>query len=488
MGQTIVRTSLLGRKRLSAVGLVAIVSLGLAPAWTAAQAIDTAADAASAAPAPSATPSQAVAPPAATENDGSADAAPAQLESVADTPSPATRLEAQIEFERLMAEGRFGEAAAAAKVLLDLTSAEFGEQSSEAARAHKWAADAERAAADYDAAELNYLRSIEIYQALDGPFAPAAIEPTIGLGDNYFDAGNFANALSAYSEARNVQRRAFGLLDQGQLAIIDRLTRSYQAMQMHVEANEQQLEAMSLIERNHPAGSIEMLEGIYRYGRWLRSVGRYLDERTQYERAIRIIRAEHDKDSLLLVTPYREIANSFREQAFEDPRGAGALNAALEILELQPEPDALELAQVLIDIGDWKTAFDNEGSGDGDYLRAWDQLGRVSDGEALRAEWFQSARPVSVRFARMSTRDLAQDPLEPGVLRGKVLVQFDVTAGGRAENLLIVESDPAGFKDEAAVRSISQSRFRPRIVDGSLVAARGLGLLFNFSYLPEDGA
>jgi TonB family protein len=427
-----------------------------------------------------------------TPADGAADDADAGLlepepDATAEAPAP-TRLETQIEFERLMAQAFYAEASVLGQQLLELTIAEFGELSDETARAHNALADAQRAAQDYEGAELNYLRSVEIYRAIEGPFTAAAIEPTLGLGDSYFDDGQFTNALSAYSDARSVQRRAYGLLDEGQIEIIDRMTRSYQAMDLHAEANEQQLAALNLIERNHPSGSLEMLEGLYRYARWLRSVGRYLDERAQYERAIRVIRAEHDKDSLLLVTPYREIANSFREQAFEDPRGAGALNAALDILEMQPEPDALELARVLVDIGDWKTAFSPAGSGDSEYIRAWDLLGGLERGDALRSEWFQSTRPISVLFVRMSTRDLAPDPSDRAAVRGKVLVQFDVTPGGRTENVFVVESEPVGFKDEAAVRSISQSRFRPRIADGMLVEARGLGLLFNFSYLPEDDA
>ena len=400
---------------------------------------------------------------------------------------PTTRFEAQIEFDRLVAEGQFSEAVEIGKTMLELTLAEFGDESDEAAAAHNALAEAQRQAGLYDDAEVNYLRSIEIYRAQDGAFAPAMIAPTIGLGDNYHDDDQHLNAVSAYNEARSLQRRAYGLLSEDQIVVMDRITRSFVAMQMGVEANEQQVAALALIERNHPLGSVEALEGIYKYARWLRGTGRYFDERAQYERAIRIIRSQHGKDHPLLVTPYREIGNSFRDQAFEDPRGVSALNTALEILQLNSPTDPLVLAETLRDVADWKTAFSPIGAGHEDYLRAWGLLGGIEGGEALRESWFGGRQPKFVLYERLSARDLSYDLLDPDAVDGHVLLQFDLDVQGRPENVVIVESDPVGFKDEAAVRSIRQSRFRPHIQDGEFVPVSGLAIRISFRYVPSDG-
>lgn len=401
-------------------------------------------------------------------------------------PTPTTRFEAQIEFERLMAEGQYTEAVDIGKIMLELTFEEFGENSREAATAHNALAEAQRRARLFDDAELNYLRAIELYRAQDGPFAPSMITPTIGLGDNYYDDDQHTNAVSAYNEARNIQRRVYGLLSEDQILVLDRITRSFVAMQMGVEANQQQLAALALVERNHPAGSTEVLAAIYKYARWLRSTGRYFDERTQYERAIRIIRADHGKDHPLLITPYREIGNSFREQAFEDPRGVGALNTALEIIGIQTSIDPLSFAETLRDVGDWKTAFSPGGAGHQDYMQAWRLLANVDGGETLREEWFSRRQPKFVLYERLSPRDLSYDPFDSDAVDGHVLLQFDLDVNGRAENVVIVESSPVGFKDEAAVRSIRQSRFRPHIENGEIVAVSGLAIQISFSYVPED--
>jgi TonB family protein len=400
---------------------------------------------------------------------------------------PTTRFEAQIEFERLMREQRYDEAVEMGRVMLSLTISEFGDESHEAALAHNSLAEAERNAGQSDAAEVDYLRAIDIYRAVDGPFAPTTIPPTIGLGDNYYDDKQYLNAVSAYNEARSIQRRVYGLLSEDQILVMDRITRSFQQMQMGAEANEQQLAALALIERNHPAGSVEVLGAIYKYAHWLRSTGRYFDERAQYERAIRIIRDQYGKDHPLLITPYRELGNSFREQAFEDPRGVGALNTALEIIEMQEAIDPLIFAETLRDVGDWKTAFSPVSAGDADYARAWQLLGGMEDGDRLRAEWFGGRQPRFVLYQRLSARDLSANPLDPDAVDGYVLLQFDVDVSGHPDNVVIIESDPVGFKDESAVRAIRQSRFRPYIDEqGEFVPVSGLAIRISFRYVPDD--
>lgn len=397
--------------------------------------------------------------------------------------NPVTRFEAQIEMQRFIAEGSYAQAAAVGETMLQLTELEFGSGSNESARANYALAEAQRRAEQFDAAETSYLRSIEIYRDNDGPFGESLIEPTIGLGDNYHDAGQYLNAVSAYNEARTIERRVNGLLSEGQLPLFDKMTETFDAMGMATEAREQQLSALMLIERNYPPTSVEVLEAIYRYARWLRSVYQFTEARVQYDRAIRIIRDSHGKESPLLVTPYREIGNSFREQGFEDNRGISALSTALEILEEQPAVDAMILGRTLLDIGDWRTAFGTVSSGGDEYLRCWETIGALEDPESVRSQWFESRRPVFVLTRYISDRGLSR---EPDALRGNVIVRFDIDAGGRPQNVAVVESNPSGFKDASAIRAISQSRFRPHIIDGQLTGAANLGVEFNFRYMPVD--
>jgi TonB family protein len=404
-----------------------------------------------------------------------------------ETPSlpdtPLTRLEARIELERQMAAEDYDSAVSAGETLVELTNAEFGDDSAEAAEALQQLAEAQRRAGRHLEAETSYLAAIDIVRALDGPFAEALISPTTGLGDNYYDDGQYVNAVAAYDEARSVQRRVYGLLSEKQVELLDKITASYQQMGLYTEANDQQLSALKLAERNNPPASMEVLEAIYRYSAWLRSVGRFIDERQQYERAIRIIREEYGKDSPLLVRPYREIANSFRASGFEQNQGSSRLQAALELVEQHDPVDHLALAQVLLDMGDWKTAFSTVNGGGAEYVMAWEALGSLDNGDDVREAWFGGRRPVFVLMRRMSDRGLSQDPEAP---RGKVIVRFDVDGRGRPENAAVVESEPPGLKDEAALRAVTQSRFRPKMLDGAIIPAQNLGVEINYRYTPPE--
>lgn len=391
-----------------------------------------------------------------------------------------TRFEAEIEMQRLVEAQRYADAVTIGEQLVPLTETEFGPESSEAAAAYRALADAQRMLGEHDAAERNYLRVLSIHRQNEGSFSSVLIEPLLELGDNYHAAGQYENAISAYSDARTVSRRTNGLLNEGQIEILDRMSESFESLGQITEAHTQQLEAMRLIERSYEPTSPEAFDAIYKYAAWLRQAHRYNEEREQYFRAERLIRTTYGDNSPQLVRPLRERAISFRVQGAAASQGISGLRDALEILEAQPEPDPLMLAELLRDIGDWNVAFGRIGTDGADYERSWQLLGNVQDGEELRRDWYTGIEFVF--SAPLSRRSLSNDPDAP---RGRVLVRFDIDAFGRSENVAVIASEPAGLKDEAVARHIRQSRFRPNIVDGEVNAARSKALDIIFRYVPD---
>ncbi len=55
-------------------------------------------------------------------------------------------------------------------------------------------------------------------------------------------------------------------------------------------------------------------------------------------------------------------------------------------------------------------------------------------------------------------------------ITGRVIVRCLVTAGGKAEKLEIVESEPQGVFDDSALSSLKYWQFRPGIKNGDLVS------------------
>jgi TonB family protein len=382
--------------------------------------------------------------------------------------------------ERLVVGSDPKEVVAANERLVKSREQEFGKNSRQSAEAYADLADSQRRAGQHEAAEKSYLTVVEIYRAIDGPFSTLVIQPLTSLGDNYQESGDYLNAVSVYSEARTVNRRAFGLLNEDQIPLLDKLTKSFIEMNKPVEADQQQLEALRIIERGSAPESEAALAALYKYAGWLRESYRYQEERDQYMRAMRTIATAYGKEDVRRVQPLIGIGNSYRLQRIPDMQGAGSLREALALLVAQKERNELAIAEVLRDLGDWEVAFAKADYDGTEYRRAWELLGNVPNGAQLRADWFTGA--TYVLREPMSLRGVSQ---APNALAGHVLVKFDLDRAGRSDDVTIVEADPAGLKDDAVLRHIRRSRFRPQIENGELVPRDGLTLLFTFHYLPD---
>ena len=392
------------------------------------------------------------------------------------------RLEAEFMLRDLVNEGRYAEAVPLAERLVELTEEELG-VGLEFGVALSNLAILQRRAELYDLSEENFLRAIDVIRETNGTYTDAVINPLVGLGVNYQARGAYLEAVTIFEEARTVSRRVHGLLNEQQIDILDHLSNTMIEMEQYGDADQHQLTALHLRERIYGAESMEILPAIYKFARWLRTAYRYDEERNQYSRAIGIIREHEGEMGASMVRALRETGNSFRVQKFPEGRGISALRRALEISLAQPEPDKRMVAEILIDIGDWTVAFSKVGPTGEEYLQAWQLLGELESGAALRTAWF--GEPRYVLRENPSNRGISPAS-EPGALPGHVLITFDVTELGRTTNVTVIESVPPGLKDDSTARAINRSRFRPRIVDGAFVRVRGQARNFTFHYLPKD--
>lgn len=387
--------------------------------------------------------------------------------SAADEFRPAGSLELRFTIADLIADGNLEAAEALADLLLELTAADFGPESSELAEAHLLIGEIHKQLGNFTAAETSILNAIDIYEAQAGPLSPLLIDPFMDLGENYEEGGDYASAISAYSEARTIGRRTYGLLNEDQIAIIDDMTRAAEALGQLEEARELQLEALTLVERNYDQASLEAIEARYKFADWLREHRQYDEERRIYFEIQRIISRAFDDDPLMTVRVLRERAASYRQQDHNDGLGLAGLRDAVEILEAMPDPPPLLLAQVYLEIGDWNVEFSRTGAIGNDYVIAWSQLGNLENANEIRDEWFGGLTVVDID--PVSRRDLSSDPDAP---LGYVEIYFTVDRSGRTRDIEITASEPVGLKDSAFIRQYREARFRPRVENGELVEVR----------------
>lgn len=394
--------------------------------------------------------------------------------------APADWFETRLAIEEASDAGDYAAAAALGDRLLELAAAEFGPNSQQVAEAHLLLARVHRRDKDYEAAEKEILSAIDTYEAGDGPLSPELIDPYLDLGDNYGAAGDYASALSAYGAARNIGRRNFGLLNEDQIQIIDAMSDAAEKLDQIDEAKELQLEAVTLVERNHGETSLAAIDADYKYASWLRDHRLFQDERRIYFEIERTISQHYAGDPLMTVRVLRARAASFRAEDNGESVGLGGLRDAVSLLEKMPDPPTLLLAQVYLEIGDWNVEFNRGGALGDDYLKAWQLLGTLVNGDELRRQWFDDL--IVVEMSALSRRGLTTDEDAP---MGYVIVYFTVEASGRTTDVEVTDSHPPGFKDSAVLQLIRNARFRPRIVDGEFIPMRR-AYRFEFRYEPPD--
>jgi tetratricopeptide (TPR) repeat protein len=401
---------------------------------------------------------------------------------VAERPEPAANwFETRLEIEELVEAGNLDAAAALADRLLELTTEQFGLASTELAEAYLLLATVDRLNGDFTGAETSILEAIEIYADREGPLSPVLIDPFLNLGENYDEAGDYASAISAYGEARTIGRRNFGLLNDAQIEIIDAMTAAAERLGDIEVAQELQLEALTLVERNFEEFSLEAIEARYKYADWLRRNRLHEEARAYYYDILRAIKRYYDDDPMMQIRALRERAASFRAEDFDDSAGLSGLRDSIELLEAMPDPPLLMLAELYLEAADWNVEFSSGGgfiSGE-DYLMAWQLLGQVENGAELRREWFEEL--TVVEMGGVSRRGLSDDPNAP---KGRVEIHFTVDRAGRAREIEIVASDPPGLKENDFVRQYRNARFRPRVEDGRVVDFRRARLI-EFSYDPS---
>jgi protein TonB len=70
-------------------------------------------------------------------------------------------------------------------------------------------------------------------------------------------------------------------------------------------------------------------------------------------------------------------------------------------------------------------------------------------------------------------------------LEGYVLLEFFVTATGAVRDPVVIEADPPGIFDRAAIQAALKFKYKPKVVDGEAVEVAGVRNLIKFEL--EDG-
>jgi TonB family protein len=400
---------------------------------------------------------------------------------------------------RLLEEDRPADAVPAALEVLDLTRELEPDDEDALVVPLTNLATAQLRAGDLLAAESNYTTAVALVERHAGIVSPQLVTPLTGLAQTHMRAGQPVQATELYERALHVNHVNDGFYNVEQFPLRDGLTESYRGQNDLDKANLHQTAQLQIMERRVGRESPELLPALSKLAGWYERTGQMYSARLVHQDTARLIAAGKGENDPALVEPLIAIASSYRLQALQAPTAdpmqgpesllpmsSVVLRKALGIIDRQPEPDPLQRARVLVELGDLYLVWGKRNSSTQAYADAWQTLSGDTSHVEQRDEYFASPvrlywSPAPQAYPDSAARLPASIKLEPG----HVLAGFTVDAMGRVSSAEVLESDPVGLMDKSVLKAVRRSLYRPRHVDGAAVPTEGLSLRHDYGYRIE---
>jgi tetratricopeptide (TPR) repeat protein len=308
---------------------------------------------------------------------------------------------------------------------------------------------------EFDEAERNYLRAIAMLET-GGETEPTLIGPYQALGRSYIKARRFPEAIAVLDQARDLSRRNTGLFNVDQSVLIDDLTTANLGLGNTVEARELQVERLDNAVRQFGAGDPRVVPYHAHLGDYLNESRLRVSAREQYAQALAIQEASFGTEDARLLATLRKLAQIDLLLG----RDAGARDRLVAVLERNPAADAVERALSLAVLGDCASVAEDTARARQYYV---DAFAAAKSGGADAERLF--ATPEMIDFIPPLS------PVDRGsrsrpYFYGSIVLEFDISVEGRAENVRSVSADPPGVMDSDYVRRIRETHFRPRLAAG----------------------
>jgi tetratricopeptide (TPR) repeat protein len=365
----------------------------------------------------------------------------------------------------------------------------------------------------------DYRARIDLLESQYSAYNSKLFEAALELGVALQLEGEHPEAIEALRRALHINRVNQGLYDTGKIPVVELLIDSYIATEdwEAVESNYHTLE--QLYSRNFRETDTERLPYLENLVWWhLLAYGKDLGDEPVYHvieaknsliQAISIIKTNYGNNDLAQLKYFEVLVMTDFLMAISDSQMSGNRNVAFyqsaysqgsdhigEMLRIAQsnEKAALQLtADNLVLLADWHLIFQKTSSADETYRRAWEWASKLPDHQSYIDQIFN--RPTKLPdfgVGCMSFLDEKNDT-ESLDTTGKataniaVIMQFNISTTGRAEDYEVLESDPNISKKhiQKAERQIRKGRFRPRYVDGVAVVNQGVRIRYLFKPDPD---
>ena len=307
-------------------------------------------------------------------------------------------------------------------------------------------------------------------------------------------------AEDSFRRAQHITHRQGGVYSEDQLVILSYLTATSLRQGNPLAADQQQLFSLRVAEQVYGFNSLKMLPTLSRLGSYFATRGSTIPAMvgpelrlqrvtllkhsiSMYDRAITIIEQNYGENDLRLIQPLRGLASARMLRVTSRKYAEQALARSLAIIESNPDSDLSDRAQALVDLGDYYVISSDARSME-IYKQAWELLQVSSESQRIAAGLFDTPVRLFPRNNPTLYLERIPDSAEPGE-ELFVDLEFGVTEQGRVHQVAVIEKNVPNEQVRLLRQRARNSRYRPRIVDGEIVATEGMVLHQSFRVISE---
>jgi tetratricopeptide (TPR) repeat protein len=368
----------------------------------------------------------------------------------------------------------------------------------------------------YSAAEAAYAEAVRSAEQHGGAETQRVLAPLTGLGNTFARAGHHHDAVPILQRAVAITRAQLGMFDVRQQDVLKTLAVSLTALDRESEAQDAMVYRVRIAEKMYGEANPKVIPSLCDLGNWFADIGKTPESRLTFYTALNIVGTTESLNAPIIVEPLRGIARAWMlrpsypdewrkdrypelgcaipravdppacrvarlgadGRLFVEPRtmhqeGEDALKRALRILESDPDSPPQTLIETLLQMGDLYQIKESPREALPYYERAW-QLIRTTP---KLPDSVATALNVPVRVYYPTPQIVASVPKQVAAVDTQshyVQMEFTVAADGSVRDARIVDRDTRDRYAREILKAVSESRFRPKFVDGKAVAASGI--------------
>jgi hypothetical protein len=392
------------------------------------------------------------------------------------------------------------EADTLAKRIIELSIRLFGLDSHESAKALTNLAIAQHNNQEFEAAQRNFMATIDIVERIDDNLSAELINPLRGIAATQAATGRADLARASYQRAVHVSHVNEGPHNKSQIQTLESMAELYLSVGEFEDALDMQENIFAIQARKIDPMSPDMLPALEKQAAWQHRLRMYHRERVTWRRVIDILEDEHGKESLLLIPPLTYLGKSYLfvtpvEYEFQPDSSVASgetyLRRANRIAEKDPQADWETVEQTLLSLGDYFVLSGRPNRAQKLYEEAWDLLSVDAARNGNRRTHLESLNVLQdihpPKYYKNEREEVGEGQPE-NFLVGSMSFSLSVTPTGRINRIKHLETQPpeiVDFRDSVA-RSLRHLVYRPRLEERVMVTTPDVIYTHEFFYRLSD--